>query len=352
MREKQAQDESLTYDENGRVTGRGKEGLGGLLFIADLSTSLGAGTFLVGNEFGRNPYYDYVVTLRPTWEFKDRTQLELMLSGTQELTKSDSTSKQRQFLLSDLRLGVRRRLYTFTESKTAVSGEFFDYLPTSIASRGATMVTALEGRVSLTQPVGDFAFSLRSSFRKNFHRYTSPVVEARETGLATCLAREGGNERINALNCTAGGNNTSFVLNHRLLASYAPFEKVSFLAMYTLAHAFTYDGFDTSPDDCDPTQPASCARGGVGATAGRGRRDTQIGALMATYQPARNLAFTLGLFTASSPRSSDDRRIRFPFFDGESPASNLTTYFLSVTLTEPFAFSKNAKEDHAKNNRD
>lgn len=339
-------DESDTRDETGKPVA--KEGLGGLLAIVDLTSQVGSGTFLRGTEFGDNPLFDYALTLQPTWEFKDRTQVDLVLALSQELTDSDDTAKPRQLLLSDLRLGVRRNLHAFKRSKTAIGGELYAHFPTSLTSQGETLVVAAEPRVNVVQPVSDFSLLFRTAFRKNFHRYTSPVVDIDSDGLATCLARDGGNEQIDSLSCSAGGNNASHSWNNRLGVGYAPSEEWSFTALYTLAHAWTYESYDTgAPSDCDPLNPASCAGSGVGAASGAGRRDSQLGQLLAAYAPFSNLAFTLGVATGSATRTDDDRAIRFPFLDVNNQALNLTTYFLSVTLTEPIPFFKKPEDEHA-----
>ncbi|MEN9581013.1 MAG: hypothetical protein RJA70_4022 [Pseudomonadota bacterium] len=316
--------------------------------IVDLTSQLGSGTFLRGNGFGDNPLFDYALTLQPTWKFKDRTQVDLLMSLSQELTDSDDTAEQQQLLLSDLRLGVRRNLHTFERSKTALGGQLYAYIPTSLTSRGETLVTALEAQINVTQPVADFALLFRTAARKNFHSYTSPVVDVEDNSLATCLAREGGSERIDALSCSPGGNNTSHSWNNRVGVRYTPFEEWSFLAYYTLAHSWTYEGYDTGrAEQCNPLDPASCARSGEGAQAGRGRRDSQLGQLLAAYEATSNLTLTLGVATGSATRTDNDRSIRFPFFDINNQALNLTTYSLSVTFTEAIPFFKKSEDAHA-----
>ncbi len=334
------EEESKRDDEQGPV---------GPILIADLTTQAGQGTFLLGNDYARNPYFDYAVTLQPTWAFEDGTLLNLQIAVTQELTNSDSTTEQRQFLLSDLRLGAARKLYSIDSTKTAFSGELYSLWGTSLASQGETLVTALEGRVTATQPVNDFTFLFRSAYRENFHRYTSPVTSTTaEDGFRLCMARDGGNEGLGNDACTGGGNNRARAWNNRLAVSYTPFESLSFSLRYTLLHSWAYESYDVGrPENCS-SGVLECAGSGVGAAEGAGRADSQIGELFATYALRNNIALTAGVATAGATRTSDDERIRFPFFNFEGEENNLTTYFLSVTLTEPVSIFDDSKEEHAK----
>ena len=117
-------------------------------------------------------------------------------------------------------------------------------------------------------------------------------------------------------------NNTSMVWSNSLSAFWPATEKLGLGISYNLSHSWTYDSYDL--DDYS----------GVGAKAGRGRRDSHGGSIFANYQALDQLAFGLGMATGGPTRTADDKRIRFPFFNLEGPESNMTTFFISATYTE------------------
>jgi hypothetical protein len=207
-------------------------------------------------------------------------------------------------------------------------------VPTSEGSRVETLVTSLGARVSASQPVGPVFLTLGTGFRKNFHRYTHPTRDP-NTGEAlttrdglvveevvTGLARTGGSELAGATYFDGESNNTSMVLSNSLSAFYPASEKWGFGISYNLSNSWTYESY--------PLDELS----GVGAKAGRGRRDSHGGTLFANYQALDQLSFGAGMATGGPTRTADDKSIRFPFFNFEGAESNMTTFFLSVTYTE------------------
>jgi hypothetical protein len=112
------------------------------------------------------------------------------------------------------------------------------------------------------------------------------------------------------------------VLSNALSVFYPVSESVGLGASYNLSHSWTYESFDLDEQS------------GVGARAGRGRSDSHGGSLMVNYFPSARFALTAGMGTGGPTRTDDDKRIRFPFFNFSGPENNLTSFFVSVTLTE------------------
>ena len=207
-------------------------------------------------------------------------------------------------------------------------------LPTSKSSQVDSFVTSLGARVSASQPVGAVFLSLGSGFRKNFHRYTHPVRDPR-TGddlvtrdglvveeVVTGIARTGGSELAGATYFDGETNNTSMVWSNSISAFWPATEKLGLGISYNLSHSWTYDSYEL--DELS----------GVGASDGRGRRDSHGGSIFANYQALDQLAFGLGMATGGPTRTSDDKHIRFPFFNFDGAESNMTTFFISATYTE------------------
>jgi hypothetical protein len=297
----------------------------GVFVTGAAQVDVGSGTFVI-DEASRNEYVAWNGVLIPGYQFRDRTRLSLVASLTQELTQSDTESTAHQLQLSDLRIGVSRPIYVFEKTETQLFGELYGYAPTSRASRFDGLYTALDARLSIQQPVGNFFFSYRTAFRKNFHRYVTPVLSEEDAvdqnNLRTEIAREGGNEIVNAGIAIGGQNNVSFTWSNQLLAAYSFNDKLSVSALYVLAHGWTYESF---PRDELTSQ---------NAVAGRGRRDSSATDLSVSYQLLENLGLSGGIHTVSTPRGSDTRSLRFPFYEFSGAELNYSTFYVSATLTE------------------
>lgn len=301
-----------------------------------LGGSLGVGTssFVVNGGTASNPLMDWSLSFVPSYSFSDSTRISASASVNQELTTSDSDDAPHTLLMSDISLGVSRPLYRF-EGGARISGGLNLRIPTSTSSRVDTLVTSLGANLSAAQPVGKFAFSLNTGFRKNFHRYTHPVRDPNTGGgyttkdglvvedVVTGLSRTGGAELAGNTYFDGETNNTSMVLSGSLGASYVLNDYFSFGASYGLSTSWTYESFALD----EMSSPY--------ATEGRGRRDSQTGTLSANYQASDKFSFGLGMVTAGGLWSADNQRYRFPFFAVEGGAeSNLTTFFINATYTE------------------
>jgi hypothetical protein len=306
---------------------------GGFSVALGTQMSFGQSTFQSGGNYTRDPMVDWSLSLSPSFMFSDGTRLAANASLSQELTQSGGDDEPQTLIFSDVGLSASRPLYRF-DGGPNLFGSLAMQLPTSEGSRVETLVTSLGARVSAAQPVGPVFLSLGTGFRKNFHRYTHPtrdpgtgralttrdglVVEEVVTG----LARNGGSELAGATYFDGESNNTSMVLSNSISAFYPATEKLGFGISYNLSHSWTYESY--------PLDELS----GVGARAGRGRRDSHGGSLFANYQALEQLAFGAGMATGGPTRTADDKRIRFPFFNFEGEESNMTSFFLSVTYTE------------------
>jgi hypothetical protein len=118
-----------------------------------------AQTLGIGNDYqSSNPYYEMFFSLRPRyylWEEEENTlSLRATVNAYVELTNSDTTTKEHEFLLDDATLAL---VPSFTlakdgEYRTVLSLAAPRYvIPTSKASRSAGIYGELGARASLTQ---------------------------------------------------------------------------------------------------------------------------------------------------------------------------------------------------------
>jgi hypothetical protein len=299
----------------------------GAFVAGSTDIEVGSGTFVI-NESSRNEYIAWTLGLVPGYQFADRTRIELSMSASQELTQNDGDSVPHQLLLSDLRLSVSRPLYRWESTKTQITGQLGVVAPTSLRSQFERLYTAVSGSLSLQQPVDDFYFSFRTAFRKNFHQYTTPILSEDDietdqaNGLKTELARQGGSERVQAGIAIGMQNNVSHTWSNQLLAAYSFSDALTLSLMYALAHGWGYESY--------PNDELTAA----GAQAGSRRRDASTADISLAYQARDNFEIAGGVRTLTSPRTADDKAIRFPFYEFNNAELNLSVFYISATLTE------------------
>jgi hypothetical protein len=306
---------------------------GGFSVAVGTQMSFGQSTFQLGGGYARDPMVDWSLSLSPSYMFSDGTRLSASASLSQELTQSSGDDDPQTIIFSDIGLSAGRSLYRF-KGGPQIFGGLSVQLPTSESSRVETLRTSVGARLSASQPVGKVFISLGTGFRKNFHEYTHPtrnpntgnpyttrdglVIEEVVTG----IARTGGSELAGATYFEGESNNTSMVWSNSISAFWPATETLGLGISYNLSHSWTYESY--------PLDELS----GVGASEGRGRRDSHGGSIFANWQVLDQLAFSAGMATGGPTRTADDKRIRFPFFNFEGPESNMTTFFLGVTYTE------------------
>ena len=285
------------------------------------------------NQYVRDPMVDWSLAISPSYSFPDNTRVSASASINQELTKADGDDAPNTLLFGDISLGVGRPIYQFANGPK-INGSLSARIPTSTASRAASLITSIGAGLNSGMNFGKFGVSVGLGYRKNFHRYTHPTRQA-STGrpyttadglviedVVTGIARSGGSELAGNTYFDGESNNTSMVLSGTLGASYSLTDRIGFGISYGLAKSWTYDSY---PVD-DLSSPY--------ATAGRGQHDTQTGTLSANYRAFDNLSFGLGMATAGGIFRADNKSYRFPFYAFEGAESNMTTFFVNATYTE------------------
>ena len=162
---------------------------------------------------------------------------------------------------------------------------------------------------------------MSSSFRKNFHRYTTPVLDGAQS-IPFVNPRAGSAELVEDGLAQAGTNNVSHSVAGELSVGYSPWKPLSFGIAYGLSAGFTYRSVPLDE------------RSGVYADEGVGQRDLSSGTISASYELDERFSFGAGVSTLGPPLTDDGKSPRFPFWDFESEADNLTTFYVDATFTE------------------
>lgn len=284
-----------------------------------VEAGLGQGTF-VADAHARNPYVAWAVTAVPAYYPRPTITLSLFAKLAQELTQPDSDNYRYQPVFYDMQARARYTPPPIPKLDLASIVELRAYAPTSKVSQYESLVLGALGRWAFFRSFGPIVVAYGGSFRKNFHRYTSPSIDAGRS--ASVYSRLGGAEDLRGSNVAIAGNNVSFAFQNALSLSWVPRGDLSLSLSYGLAHAFTYTRYPRDENTSPHADP------------GRGRRDTAFGGLEAWYRFDQRFSVAGGFFTSASPKTEDNQSFRFPFYDFKSTASNLTLFYLYLTVTE------------------
>jgi hypothetical protein len=141
-----------------------------------LQTSVGQGSF-VADEHARNAYFGYSLAFAPSYAPSKDISIGLLVAMSQELTDSDIDTERQQVLLSDTRLSGSFAFGKIPTADIGVTGQARLFLPSSLASQHQTLVLGTGLLLALSRELGPVSLGLATSFRKNFHRYSTPVLD-------------------------------------------------------------------------------------------------------------------------------------------------------------------------------
>jgi hypothetical protein len=311
--------DSVAVLTGGTSGGERKSPFGGLVI---LEQDLGIGTF-VSDANARNPYYGWLLSIRPRYYFTKQLSAELRIDLQQELTNSygTATTKKRQLMPSDTLLTVRyQNAYKEPYSGIAISPFIRLAAPTSYESAYRDLYIAAAAGFDLTRMLGPVFLDYTFRFNKNFNRYTIATVKS-DKDAPIAVARTKGNEELAGNLIASGVNNMSFSVYNSLNATYIINDQWSVSLVFAILNSWTYNSFPK--DDL----AADAAKGG------RGRKDTMYGTVDLSYQPWANVGFSLGLSSIQPPKTEDNKSFRFPFFDFRSEANNFTNIYFDVYAT-------------------
>lgn len=287
-----------------------------------LESAVGQGSF-VADEYARNSEVGWGASIAPGY----RPIKELMLSAyakvTQELTDSEVDTQRQQLQLLDVNLRGDYALGTIPEIDVKAATGLWLSLPTSRVSQYETLILGASARLVLGRQFGEhFSLDYLGIFRKNFHEYEGPVLDSSEGSPPPVFIRPGGPEDLGGSLVAVGANNISFYFYNLVAFTWAPVDEWAFDIAYGITNAFTYA---SHPKD-ELSSPY--------AEDGVGQRDSTVGSIDVSYTFDKRFTFNAGVQTQSTPKTADNESFRFPFYDFEGTADNLTSFYIDVTVSE------------------
>ena len=300
---------------------------------------LGAGTF-VKDAGAKTPAYGYAVTLGGSYKINDLLRASARIDFDQQLTTthSDSGTVPRQFFFRDIRLGVSAAsLYKeeqFTDISAGASASL--RLPTALASQADDRIFGLVLAGNLTRVFDDLGpgnLTLKYSLSGRYNAGPrAPDVDADEsaTVVGTCsrsALKEDGS-------CQLEGANIAGAISNTLSAEYVFLEDYSIGASIGISNSFYHRLNDSSLEgtgfEAADISSSEHSSGGVLQS------DVISTSIEAGYVLNDYVSFALGLATASNPfiyRRGNPNTLRFPFWDFNSTASNISQMYFDVNLS-------------------
>lgn len=291
--------------------------------------SLGVGTF-VANEYARNPSWSMSLSLRPSLTLWEKLRLSLRADVVKNLTTSyqgnanadaSAESYMRQLTVSDLMLiASYPEIYKEPITGIGIGANLTAYAPVSMLSRSTNQVLALRPGVAVSWAWEGLSLGYSFFFRKNFNTTTNVTHDL--SYLPNSLQyRPGGPEDMGGGEIAIGElRNTSHMVYNGFEAGYTFFDVLTATASLTVVNSFKY------------TQPLSDEYSSPYARAS-GQTDLTMGALDLSYQAWEHLGFSIGISSLQPAFTSDNKYLRFPFFDFVSTADNYSALYFDVVGT-------------------
>lgn len=196
-------------------------------------------------------------------------------------------------------------------------------LPVTEISRTQRLYTTLSTNVGLSRAFGPVNLSYSFSVSKNFNRFTNTVLDARELDI---FARIGGPEQITQALVAEGGILSEWTISNALSLGWrTPLAGLSTNVVFSLVDSFSYREDQLMQADEFTSEFARV---------GRGRSQFMSGAVSVSYAFLQRYAVTTAMSTAQLPKTFDNRRVRFPFWDTQS--GNLQYTSVGMTLSASF----------------
>lgn len=285
----------------------------------------------------------------------DRANLSYGLSGSyqfgdfstsasiglvQWLTAGGGINDAREVRFQDIGLGVGYKGWSIDSIGVNISPSASFTLPTSKLSQISTLILGTSLGVSISKTFFDkLGLSLSIGGGKDFHRFTSPVLDAEnlqaevdeqslqeELQPEAVIYRAGGSEDLGRGLVALSGVNTEWALSFGLGASIPVYEKLRLSASYGLNTAWTY-AFDNE-DEFTPDVPNVQTGRGVGQGFG-----TSVTLSYPITLGDVNLGLSGGIRTGGAPKTSDNRSFRFPFWNFSGAASNASALSFAVSAS-------------------
>ena len=290
---------------------------------AAIGFDLGLGAF-TKDEYARKVRSRFTMTLGGYYTIPViDTDIHLETGFSQWMSKAGGSNGKYEFRWSDTTIGLSREIWSYKsgEFSVAFNADLSFVLPTSKASINANLYTSIVPSLAASIKLWRFSLAYGITYSYNAHKYTSVTLDPDDIDV---LSRSTGNEIIDSHNIAIGGVLAEHDLANQFVLGIECIRKVLDLSIgFAFADSWTYDnGTITSDDEFV----------GKHAKVGRGHSQYSQGSLVLSYKPIKYATVSFGMVSTQPWKTADNKTLRFPWFDTESPSKNYTKFLLSATL--------------------
>ncbi len=284
--------------------------------------SFGAASLVSDSKFTQTDYFASNVSVGASYSPIDEITVGLGIGYSKYLT-DDGSVFIREGRLSDTSLSVGWAGWTEENTGLHFGVGGSATFPTSRASQFQRryLGTGLSGSVS--RGFGGLSLSYGLGYSKNFHEFTSVVVDPDELDI---LARNNGAENVTADLVAEGGVLGSFSVSNSFNMGFGFLERFNAGLGLTFIDSWTYDnGTITKRDEFTNEN----------AVVGRGHSQVMVGSLSLGYRPhgVDWLSTGISATTAGPPLASDNKSFRFPWWDFENGIAARTSLSLRLSAS-------------------
>lgn len=268
-------------------------------------------------------------TFNPTYRLGDFTfgaefQLVQYLTpggGIYGTPGSGGASDPADTYFQDVSLSASWKGYTFESIGVNLAPSLSLGLPTSKVSRLATQLFNVGASLSISKTFFDrLTFSGVLSGSRYFYRYKTPAIDPKKVGADNVLYRSGEAEDLGGGLVALGGRNYPWVLVAGGSSQIKILEKLSGSISYAM---ITYYFF---PGKQQPDQYTS-----EYAKPGKNFGQAISTSAKLSYQATDWMSVSGGIGSYMSPKTSDNKSFRFPFWNFQGAAANRSWLQLSVS---------------------
>ena len=290
---------------------------------AAIGFDLGLGA-LTKDEYARKVRSRFTMTLGGYYTIPViDTDIHLETGFSQWMSKAGGSNGKYEFRWSDTTIGLSREIWSYKsgEFSVAFNADLSFVLPTSKASINANLYTSIVPSLAASIKLWRFSLAYGITYSYNAHKYTSVTLDPDDIDV---LSRSTGNEIIDSHNIAIGGVLAEHDLANQFVLGIECIRKVLDLSIgFAFADSWTYDnGTITSDDEFV----------GKHAKVGRGHSQYSQGSLVLSYKPIKYATVSFGMVSTQPWKTADNKTLRFPWFDTESPSKNYTKFLLSATF--------------------
>lgn len=287
----------------------------------DLSLSIGT-SFSLGSISRSN--FSTRDSVSSSWSFgigrdiiEDQLSASLSAGFSWCLNKNCGLVEPGEIRFSDMGLSLSAPgFYEIPRVGISIGSSIGFTIPTSQLSRAQNLYTTISPSVSLSRGFGPFSLSYSFGFSKNFNRYRVIVQENTRGFEREVLIREGGAENFGQNLVEPSGYLGEWSTSHSLSAGLS-LKNVRLSLGWSFADAWTYRTDLDAPDSLgnidvlDPN-PENERRGHSQFMSG----SLGISYTLPVWEDRISLSGTMA--TSGPPKTADNRRVRFPFYDTQS----------------------------------